>query len=41
MKMSKEAETALRGSIEKWEEIVAGTGVDDGTHNCLARGLLQ
>ena len=26
--------TALRGSIEKWEAIVAGTGVDWGSINC-------
>ena len=25
---------ALRGSIEKWEAIVAGTGVDRGSENC-------
>jgi hypothetical protein len=25
---------ALRGSIKKWEAIVAGTGVDQGTDNC-------
>lgn len=25
---------ALRGSIEKWERIVAGTGVDGGESNC-------
>ena len=25
---------ALRGSIKKWEKIVAGTGVDQGTYNC-------
>jgi hypothetical protein len=25
---------ALKGSIKKWEEIVAGTGVDKGTENC-------
>jgi hypothetical protein len=25
---------ALHGSIKKWEAIVAGTGVDDGIHNC-------
>ena len=26
--------TALKGSIEKWEKIVAGTGRDDGRENC-------
>lgn len=26
--------TALRGSIKKWEEIVAGTGADFGMDNC-------
>ncbi len=26
--------TALRGSIAKWEAIVAGTGEDGGPHNC-------
>jgi hypothetical protein len=26
--------TALRGSIAKWEAIVAGTGEDRGTANC-------
>lgn len=25
---------ALKGSIRKWELIVAGTGADDGQHNC-------
>lgn len=25
---------ALKGSIKKWEKIVAGTGVDEGTLNC-------
>ena len=25
---------ALKGSIEKWEEIVAGTGEDQSTANC-------
>lgn len=25
---------ALKGSIAKWEAIVAGTGEDMGTHNC-------
>lgn len=25
---------ALQGSIEKWEAIVAGTGVDNATDNC-------
>ena len=26
--------TALKGSIAKWEAIVAGTGEDRGTENC-------
>lgn len=26
--------TALRGSIQKWEAIVAGTGADHGMDNC-------
>ena len=34
MKMSKRAEVALRGSIEKWEKIVNGTGRDTGPQNC-------
>ncbi len=25
---------ALRGSLRKWEKIVAGTGEDHGHHNC-------
>lgn len=25
---------ALKGSIGKWERIVAGTGSDEGIHNC-------
>lgn len=25
---------ALKGSIEKWEKIVAGTGLDKGPDNC-------
>lgn len=25
---------ALEGSIKKWADIVAGTGVDEGTDNC-------
>jgi len=28
------AEKALDKSIEKWEKIVDGTGVDDGINNC-------
>lgn len=32
--MDKETLEALRGSIQKWENIVAGTGVDDGMDNC-------
>lgn len=26
--------TALKGSIDKWQKIVDGTGVDDGALNC-------
>lgn len=32
--MSPETITALRGSIAKWEGIVAGTASDGGTDNC-------
>ncbi len=32
--MKPEILTALRGSIKKWEDIVAGTGVDHGSSNC-------
>lgn len=32
--MDKKILTALQGSIEKWEKIVAGTGTDDGWRNC-------
>jgi hypothetical protein len=32
--MSKRALRALRGSIRKWEAIVARTGVDEGSMNC-------
>lgn len=32
--MTNVALKALRGSIEKWEKIVAGTGVDRGCTNC-------
>lgn len=32
--MNKATLKALKGSIAKWEKIVAGTGVDDGTDNC-------
>ena len=34
MKMSKRAEKALRGSIKKWERIVAGDGTDNGVDDC-------
>lgn len=33
-KMPPETLEALRGSIAKWEAIVAGTGVDLGAENC-------
>ena len=32
--MNRETLKALRGSIKKWEKIVAGTGEDDGCNNC-------
>ena len=32
--MNKQTLTALRGSIRKWEKIVAGTGRDDGMNDC-------
>lgn len=32
--MSPEVLEALRGSINKWEAIVAGTGRDNGSRNC-------
>jgi len=32
--MDEQTKQALEGSIDKWEAIVAGTGVDRGRHNC-------
>lgn len=32
--MNAETLKALHGSIEKWERIASGEGVDDGTQNC-------
>jgi hypothetical protein len=32
--MNKKTLQALKGSIRKWEKIVAGTGVDNGHCNC-------
>lgn len=32
---------ALKGSIKKWEDIVAGTGVDSGADNCPLCGLFN
>lgn len=32
--MKKKTLVALKGSIEKWEKIVAGKGKDRGTENC-------
>lgn len=32
--MDEEDSAALEGSIKKWEEIVAGTGVDECFENC-------
>jgi hypothetical protein len=32
--MDEKTLTALRGSIAKWEAIVAGTGTDRGAENC-------
>lgn len=34
MTMDPETLAALRGSIQKWRDIVAGTGSDLGTENC-------
>lgn len=31
---TEEQKKALRGSIRKWQRIVNGTGIDDGTENC-------
>ena len=32
--MTEKTLVALQGSIEKWEKIVARTGVDEGVRNC-------
>lgn len=32
--MEKEVLKALKGSIKKWDNIVKGTGGDEGTQNC-------
>ena len=32
--MTEKTLTALKGSIKKWEKIVAGTGTDEGWSNC-------
>ena len=32
--MNAETLTALKGSIQKWKDIEAGTGVDKGRYNC-------
>lgn len=32
--MDRQTLAALRGSIEKWERIVDGTGIDQGIYNC-------
>ena len=32
--MKKKTLKALKGSIKKWEKIVAGTGTDEGLDNC-------
>lgn len=37
--MDAETLEALRGSIAKWEAIVAGTGKDDGIDNCALCSL--
>lgn len=34
MEMTARARKALKGSIRKWERIVAGTGIDKGGDNC-------
>lgn len=33
-KMDERTLTALRGSIKKWDDIVAGTGRDESSDNC-------
>ena len=32
--MNKKTLKALKGSIQKWEKIVAGDGIDEGINNC-------
>lgn len=32
--MDAKTRKALEGSIEKWQKIVAGTGIDEGARNC-------
>lgn len=32
--MKKKTRRALEGAIDKWEDIVAGKEIDEGTHNC-------
>jgi len=32
--MDKQTLAALKGSIKKWEDIVVGTGTDEGPDNC-------
>jgi hypothetical protein len=34
LKLTGKAIIGVKGSIEKWVNIVAGVGIDDGTHNC-------
>ena len=39
--MNSETLEALKGSIGKWEAIVAGTGFDNGVDNCPLCGLFN
>ncbi len=39
--MNSETLEALKGSIAKWEAIVAGTGFDNGADNCPLCGLFN
>ena len=41
MKLNKRQLKALRGSIKKWEKIVAGTGKDEASDNCPICILVQ
>lgn len=37
--MNKQTMRALKGSIEKWKDIAAGEGADDGPYNCPLCGM--